>query len=233
MFLGLAMAANAQFILGGQCGFQTNGNSYNDEVLDYSAPVAKASQLVIAPTLGYQMDSKWQFGASILYELASNTAYNSVGYLVDDYEGWGKNRQSSFGIAPYARYNVTTSGKWTLFAQCQLGLMWTPKSYTHTYSTTPSIDNETYGTTKDFNLELSIVPGLNYRISDKCSADLYIDLAGLLYNHNVTTNYNDLTDEDKVTSTDVSNYFGLVANAAAQDLNAHLGNFRLGFNYHF
>ena len=41
------------------------------------------------------------------------------------------------------------------------------------------------------------------------------------------------TNKDDLVSTDVDNMFGLVANSSAQDLNAHFGNFRIGFNYHF
>ncbi len=233
LFVGFAMAANAQYILGGQFGFVSASESYDNLALNYSAPDSKNSTLIFAPTIGYQYNAKLQFGVSINYEVRSFTNYNSIGYIHSSYEGWTKNKQSAFGLAPYVRYNVVSSGKWSVFAQGQLGLMCTPRSYTHNFETIPSVDIELNGTSKAFDFSLTILPGVNYRISDKCSADLYIDLAALTFASTSTSNYNDVTDPDKVTSVVKDRYFGLVANAAAQSLNMHLGNFRLGFNYHF
>ena len=41
------------------------------------------------------------------------------------------------------------------------------------------------------------------------------------------------TNPDELITTDVDNSFGLNVNAAPQTLNAHLGNFRIGINFHF
>ena len=76
---------------------------------------------------------------------------------------------------------------------------------------------------------------MNYKFNDNWSADCYIDLAGIAFTHTSTKTYVGGTGatKDDLVSTDVDNTFGLIANASAQTLNAHLGNFRIGINYHF
>ena len=78
----------------------------------------------------------------------------------------------------------------------------------------------------------TVAPGLNYRISNHFSADLYIDLLGLAFVSQTTHYYdsnNGVIDEWKTTN----NTFNCIASFNAETLRDHLNIFRLGFNYHF
>ena len=204
-----AMAANAQFILGGQLEFNTNGgNTHYEAIAPYTSafnhPSTKTTDLRIAPTISYVLNDKMQVGLSLMYVTGSTVNYG-------------------------------TTGKFNFFCEATLTFIASGRSHTHAYdnSVTPVIDVENDGPTSYSILDFSIVPGVNYKFNDKWSADCYINLAGLAFTRTATKNYGTLADPDALTSTNVTTNFGLIANSSAQDLNAHLGNFSIGINYHF
>ena len=227
------MAANAQFILGGQIGFNHRGGNVDVEktllVDEYSYPVTKNNDLTIAPTLSYVINEKMQVGLSIAYTNNAGTTYDPLVYAITDQESWVKTTTSSLGIVPYFRYYFATAGKFNFFCQADLGLTMTPRGKTHTYDDPTNTDTETEGTTKSNVIRLAITPGVNYKFNDKWSADMFIDLAGIEYSHR--TSY--LYAGDDLVSTTKTNNFGLTADASAQTIGAHFGNFRIGINYHF
>ena len=239
-----AFAANAQFIVGGQIGFNTTGG--NDNVAansflntdEYSVPNTQFNGLTIAPVFSYVINDNMQVGIQIAYTWNSTKTFVPAAYVLDK-EAWTKDVNSTFGIAPYFRYYFANADKFNFFCEAQLGWNTTSRGKTTTFSnmTGTDVTTETTGNTKFSSVAFTIVPGVNYRISEKFSADLYIDLAGLYFNHNTIKTYGALTangwDDDMLVDTDVTNDFGLFANASAQSINAHLGIFRLGFNYHF
>lgn len=229
-----AMTANAQWILGGQFGYNTTGGNVSVEATAvtpaYDYPNNKVSNFTFAPTVSYVLNEKMQVGLTFSYTLFSNTNYTPMAYAAN-YEAYNKFRTSTLGIAPYFRYYFAEAGNFKFFCEAQLGIYSTPRTYNYTYSTVPPADNgtETEGAFKTSTLAFTITPGVNYKINDKWSADCYVDLAGLAFTRNTTKTY----AGDNLVDTDVTNYFGLMADASAQTLNAHFGNFRIGFNYHF
>lgn len=241
-FAGMAMAANAQLILGGQIGF--SATSGTDKVNDnapltaYDAPTGKIMNFTLAPTVSYVLNDKMQVGVSLEYTLSSVTNYTPAAYAIGK-EDWQKVNSTTIAIAPYFRYYFANYEKFNFFCEAQLGFGISPRDKGHVYDNTlpVTLDEDVNGGTSTTLLALTITPGVNYRINDHFSADLYIDLAGLAFVHTATKNYGAMVgtqyDDDFVTDTQVDNYFGLTANASAQTLNAHFGNFRLGFNYHF
>lgn len=237
-FVAFTMAANAQWIIGGQLGFTTNGGTYTQENASpvWDMPNNKAMGLTIAPTVSYVINDKMQAGLTLEYNYGSTTNFTAAAYALNQ-EVWSKTTSTMFTVAPYFRYYIANAGKFNFFCEAALGFGISPRTKIHDYSNVPVLgyDNEYDGTTKTTQLGLTITPGVNYRISDHWSADCYIDLAGLAFLHNSTKTYvgGIGTSKDDLVSTDVNNYFGLMCNASAQDLNAHLGNFRIGFNYHF
>lgn len=237
-FVALTMAANAQFILGGQLGFNTtSGNTHYEAVAPATAfdyPGYEQTSFTFAPTVSYVLNDKMQVGLSLSYSLNSNTTYGTIAAYAADKEDYVKFKTSTIGFAPYFRYYFAQAGNFNFFCEATLGFYITPRDYTYTFDNTwtPGVDLEVNGSSTNI-LQFSIVPGVNYKFSDKWSADCYIDLAGLAFNHRTTKNYGVGTDPDALNSTVTRNNFGLIANASAQDLNAHLGNFRIGFNYHF
>jgi len=235
-FAGLAIAANAQIILGGQLGFNTTGGTYTQENANpvWDMPNNKAMGLTVAPTISYVLNDKMQIGLTLEYSYGSATNYTAAAYALNQ-EVWSKTSNTMFTVAPYFRYYFANAGKFNFFCEAALGFGISPRDKHHDYSNVPVVgyDNEYDGITKTTMIGLSIIPGVNYRINDHWSADCYIDLAGIAFLHNSVKTYGTPTDPDALVSTDVTNNFGLVADMSAQTINAHLNNFRIGFNYHF
>ena len=239
---GFAFAANAQFILGGEIGLTTTGgtNSYeaNSPLNAFDVPNNKSFGLTLAPTISYVINDQMQAGVEISYTMGSTTNYTAAAYAIGK-EDWTKTKTSFFGIAPYFRYYFANAGKFNFFCEAQFGFSIMPRDKGHVYNNNLPVtrDEDVTGTTKSTMIALAITPGVNYRISEHFSADLYIDLAGLAFLHTSTKTYGAMTtsgwDDDFLVNTDKTNFFGLTANASAQGINTHLGNFRLGFNYHF
>lgn len=234
--VAVSMAANAQWILGGQLGFNTNGGTYTQENASpiWDMPNNKAMGLTVAPTVSYVLNDKMQIGLTLEYNYGTATNYNAAAYALNQ-EVWSKTTNTMFTVAPYFRYYFANAGKFNFFCEAALGFGISPRTKNHDYSNVPVVgyDNEYDGATKTTMIGLTITPGVNYRISNHWSADCYIDLAGIAFLHNSVKTYGTLTDPDALVSTDVTNNFGLMCNTTAQDLNAHFGNFRIGFNYHF
>lgn len=234
-FVASAMAANAQWILGGQLGFSTNSQKTDYEkagIIDaYTYPTAKSTDFVIAPTVSYVLNDKMQIGVGLNIDYLSNTTFGAPAAYAADKEAYVKTSRYTYGITPYFRYYFAQAGKFNFFCEAALSLSTSPRTSIHTYSNyLVDIDNDTKGASSISDVSLTITPGFNYRISNKWSADCYIDLAGIYFSHNVVKSYD---SNDDLVSTDKDNTFGLRATATAQDLNSHLGNFRIGFNYHF
>ena len=231
-----AMTANAQWILGGQLEFNTNvGTTHYEAIAPYTTafnhPSTKTANLRIAPSISYVLNKKMQVGLSLLYVTASTVNYGTPATYYAGQEDWVRGNGGAFGIAPYFRYYFAQAGKFNFFCEATLAFVSSGRSHTHTV--TPVIDVENDGPTSYSILDLSIVPGVNYKFNDKWSADCYINLAGLALTRTATRNYGTITDPDALTSSNYTINFGLMANASAQDLNTHLGNFSIGINYHF
>ena len=63
-------AANAQFIIGGNVGFNTTGGTDNFEantVAAYDVPLTQTNRLTIAPTISYVINDNMQAGLGISY----------------------------------------------------------------------------------------------------------------------------------------------------------------------
>ncbi|MBP5327904.1 MAG: hypothetical protein J6Y98_08345 [Bacteroidales bacterium] len=241
-FAGLAIAANAQFVISGQFGFNTNGgNTHYEAIAPMTAtvdvPANKTMDFTFAPSVGYMLNDNMQVGVGLFYSMQSTTNYTAAPYFAN-YEAWNLDKQSFFGIAPYFRYYFAEAGNFNFFCQAELAFAMMPKTHFHYVNTTPAptgYDDEGDGNVTANVISLSITPGVNYKFNDNWSADCYIDLAGLAFTHTTMKTYAGFgaTNPDELISTDVNNTFGLNVNADPQTLNAHFGNFRLGVNFHF
>ncbi len=208
--IAFAMTANAQFVLGGQVSLGHNG-AHDD---DFTAGISNATtNITIMPKIGYQLNDKMQLGIQFGLNYNYNRGYiNPLGSEDDYVSGWG----TVVRFNPYFRYNLTQWRNFTLFCEAQLSLGLHLE--THNYNTVT--DNTTDNADDFTTIGLSIVPGLNYALSDKCSLDLYVNLARLACDWTLTDGVD-------------THSYDLDVNMNAQDLNAHLGNFAIGFNYHF
>lgn len=269
--VAFAFAANAQFVIGGQLGFTSNGGHMDYTAVAGSTTTAftvpgsvsmaavtaqKTMALTIMPKVGYQLNDQMQAGLS--FGIANNKTIDYSPYAnyysasIEGFEGYVSRTSMNWVVAPYFRYNFAEMGNFTLFCEAQITLMGGAADKIHEYNTAvttagvgvtgpyvaiPATDTTYKDDTKSFTFGFSVVPGLNYKLGESCSLDLYVDLFRLGFTSTKTTVFQDNTVPGGATNTreminvDNNFYFGL--NASARDLNTQFGWFRLGFNFHF
>ncbi len=274
--VAFAFAANAQFVVGGQLGFTSNGGHFNytnvngPTTTEFTAPgnvnvnwtipptasAMKTMSLTIMPKIGYQLNDQMQAGLS--FGIVNNKVIDYTPYAsyyaanINGFEGYVATTQLGWAVAPYFRYNFAEMGNFTLFCEATLAIQGAGYGKIHTYNTEVATagagvlgpylavaaqDETVDGNTKYFSVDFSVVPGLNYKLGESCSLDLYMDIFRLAFNSTKETTFEDNTVPNGATNTtetvSVVNdfYFGL--NASARDLNTQFGWFRLGFNFHF
>lgn len=204
-----AMAANAQFVLGGNIGIN-HSNSHSD---DYVSGTAETN-ISILPKIGYWLNDDMQIGAQLGWVYGYERSYASA----DD--TYTSTPQSVIVFAPYFRYNFAEWKKLKVFCEAQLGIGFGLESHTHWFVNGDEIDGSPSDNGNNFtSFGLNVVPGLNYSFNDHISMDIYVNLLGL---------YANVRSNDDGSGT---HSWGLMANMGAQDLNAHLSNFSIGFNY--
>lgn len=203
-----AFTANAQWVLGGNIGVDHQNNHGND----YIAGSTSSTDISIMPKVGYQLNENMQIGAQVGYVYDYDRNYINPAGSVDDYTS---DKSHSIVIAPYLRYNVGQWKNFTFFCEGTLSLTLGLESSTY---------NSVTGNTTDWgdsytSFGINVTPGLNYKLTENISMDLYIHLIGL--HANFTTN-----DRGGAHS------WGFGANANEQSIFNHLTNFGFGFNYH-
>ena len=215
-----AMTANAQIVLGGNVGFDHNGNSTGD----YSNTANTTFSFM--PKIGYWLNEDMQVGIQLGCDY--NYTRNYAGDNNNDH--YASNTQWMWKFAPYFRYNLTSWNNFTVFCEAQLGLGITPKSSWKNTVANTSGD----GNVSNLNINFNVVPGLNYALTEKISLDAYFDILGLYYSLDKTTTE---TAAGDVINRDHN--WGLIANMNAQPLlgvgvgglTGHFTLIRIGFNY--
>ena len=203
-----AFTASAQWIAGGQIGFNHQG-AHDDNYLPGST---SATSFAVQPKVGYNLNENWQIGATIVFGYDYNRAYmgadNTYNSQVD----------LQFGISPYARYSYGVWKKWSLFVEGSFIFGMSPKSTA--YNVVNGNENSTELNNDVTFLGVGLVPGMNCKLSDKFSLDLYLDVASISWS---LVNRNGFSSHD----------FTVGANFDARTITNYLNNFRIGFNYHF
>lgn len=109
----------------------------------------------------------------------------------------------------------------TVFAEAQFGFRMGLESKTHAFVDGSEVTGSPVKNGDNYTqMGLRVIPGLNYSLSDKFSMDIYIDLLSFVWFTRTDANDNN------------THGWGLQCNMEAQDLQAHLNNFSIGFNYH-
>lgn len=241
-----AFAANAQFVIGGQIGFNTNGGKQwssriaGNTTTEFTLPNDVTTVLTIAPKFGYNLNEKMHVGVVLGFTNQVEKEYSNYAAMYrqsKDFVGWDKSTHNYLFIAPYFRYTFLQFNKISAFCEAQVSYGYYPKNKVRSYNTAISgvvdaHDATVTGKTTGSEFAFTVAPGLNYRISNHFSADLYIDLLGLAFVSQTTHYYdsnNGVIDEWKTTN----NTFNCIASFNAETLRDHLNIFRLGFNYHF
>ena len=205
-----AFTANAQFVIGGKLDVNHSSGIHAD---DYVGVSTTTTNISILPKIGYQLADNMQIGANLGWNYNYNRRYTGGAdnnYISDP--------SSEIVFAPYFRYNFATWKSFSLFCEASIDFRLGLETTTHTFVA----GNETKVDNGDnyISLGINVVPGMNYAFSDKFSMDLYINLASIGWS---------MIDGDGWGGHDWN--FG--ADFTSQNLNAHLNNFAIGFNYHF
>ena len=139
--VALAMAANAQFILGGQLGFNTTSGTYTQENVTpvWDMPNYKGMNLTFAPTISYVLSDNMQIGLGINYTYGAGTNYNLAAYALNQ-EVWTKTVRTSFSVAPYFRYYFAQAGNFNFFCEAALASVSARAPKSTTTATFPSLD---------------------------------------------------------------------------------------------
>ena len=273
-----AFAANAQFVVSGQLGFNTNGGStYNkNEAVatnETKTPNNIVNTLSFAPSFGYMLSDNMQVGLGFGLGYTYTKNFNTVAPWGEAYttpnldaENWTSTSQLNFNIAPYFRYYFAEAGDFKFFCEASISWRINGAPSTRFFATKINADATagvvgrdavdttfigTYygvlptGTTidkhtiTDMALGISVVPGVNYKINDNFSADLYLEFIRASFIHSWQKEYIEYstttpagTVTTKNTDRTRDNQFNFGANFNNLTLNDFLG-FRLGINYHF
>ncbi len=228
-----AFAANAQFIVGGNLGFNTqSGKSVETVVAGGTTTTTEfinpsSMDLYIMPKIGYQIDDKMSAGIILGYSMDSRTRtltapsgfdpLMSAAFALgmDDYAGTTKWSASTITIMPYFRYNLMEFNDLTLFCEAAIpidihGAEKTVLNEEGTYAGAKHTVTATEVDNKWNSFGITITPGLNYAFNEHLSMDIYFNAISLGYTMTKTTRndaaWTDNFDNNTVTTT---NDFGL------------------------
>lgn len=216
-----AFTANAQFVIGGNIG--ANHDNYHT---DKYGTGTTTTDISIMPKIGYQLNENMQIGLTVgwtyNYErtyAGKDDTYNSTSNpglaTAANYKDFNN---PTITIAPYFRYYLTSWKNFKVFAEAELnvGIHMESSRSTVVSGSETSTNNQDNFTSFGIN----IVPGLNYSLTDHISFDLYVNLLRC---------YADFATADGFGA----HAWGIGADMSAQTIQAHLGNFAIGFNYAF
>lgn len=158
-----ALTANAQMWVGGSIGFShTDSDNKNSK--------SSSTTFNIAPTIGYQLNDKWEVGAELAYSHSASDASNSV---VSD-------KGNTFVIEPFARYNFLKAGIVTFFVDGGVGLDLGKSKSVNEYTVTGGMKTiET--TTTQTALNVGFRPGIKFAVSDCVELESHLGFIG--YRH--------------------------------------------------
>lgn len=210
--------ANAQLFVGGNLGFGMNSgnNKYTEDGTTVTTNYPKTTEWTVAPKIGFQVN-KLSFGAII--ELNSEKTITEGKYVKDDkltekYFGWG--------VCPFVRYNAFEYGNFSLFCELQIPITSGQNKTKYENGTNPVVESDG---AKEFGFAIQVVPGLNYKLSDHLSFDLYVNLLQLGWGMERST-----TETTDPTTKDVDTYKGFGIGIYSLPQHDAIG---IGFNYSF
>ena len=169
----------------------------------------------------------------------------------DNYVGEYLTRQTSFVIAPYARYEIIQLGDVAFFLELDAFYTKVNKPKRHEFidfyhaEMHHTFEHDSIVQSESSSFGAQITPGLSWQLSEHCGIDLYFDLMSLAFIHNESHNVLHVTNWDMITNPPVisnqvtttthssTNNLGFET-AGVPGLNGHTRNWvRVGFNYTF
>lgn len=156
-----AFAANAQFVVSGQFGFNTNGGktyqtaTVGSTTTEATLPSTVTTNINFIPSIGYKLNDNMQvglgFGITYNYNKTFNTIYGQAyGPYTDKAEDWTTVWSTDFSVAPYFRYYFMEAGNFNFFCEASVALTINGRDHTHLFATKIDADpaNGVIGTPK-------------------------------------------------------------------------------------
>ncbi|MFO7657487.1 MAG: outer membrane beta-barrel protein [Bacteroidales bacterium] len=180
---------NAQLFVGGNIGLNTSGGKTdNDGEVDKGT---KTLGVDINPMFGYYLNENMAAGFKLILSMDRTV---TPPYFEDGDETIYT--VSSFGLAPFLRYHFIRFGKFSVFGQGQLSVVFG--------SGKTKIGDNTNEDPKVTSIGISVFPGLSFDISDNFSLETSLNAFGLGYSISQTNNEN-----TNIKTTNSSGYLGL------------------------
>lgn len=225
-----AFAANAQFVVSGDLGFNHNGLKNTLDGKEYwTGTTNKATDFGIALKAGYQLTDQIQAGVMIGFAI-TNTKAEADPTNTGSVTSTTKINTHDFAFGVYGRYDFLQFNKLSVFAEGQLAIgMGGGKTEVETAGA-PTVSTDA---PKTFSLGLNVVPGVSYKLTDRLSAELYFDFIGLGFNMGkTTTKVTDATGKE-VDDVTTNTSFGLNATTDRDNITALWNTVRMGVTFHF
>lgn len=231
--VAFAFAANAQLTLGGNLGFgiQNIGKASVETptptgITTNTVDPQKTFNFAIQPKIGYAFNDK--MAAGIIFGIGITNTTNSFSSVFPGGATNGKMNEFSWNVTPYFRYNIASFDRFTFFGEASVFLGGANTKYKC------DVANGTWESEPitAFGLKIAVTPGLNYKINQHISMDLYLDLVNLGFAMDKTT-VKTKVGNDVLKSVNTDTEFGLGINSLTTTLNGNKSVFRVGFNYTF
>lgn len=226
-----AFAANAQFVVSGNFGFNHNGVKNTLDGNEYwTGATNKSNDFNLGVNFGYQLNDQFQAGVMLNYIMANAKAEADPANS-GSVTSTTKSNTHMFGFGLYGRYDFIQYNKLSVFVHGALGMEMGGGKTEVEIPGAPTVSTDA---PKTFNLGLSFVPGVSYKLTDCLSAELYFDFIGLGFGMNKTTTKVAPTpgaaEVDDVTT---NTYFGLNATTDRDNITALWNTVRMGVTFHF
>lgn len=234
-----AFAANAQFVVSGNLGFNRTGEKdFADGDQVYTASPQKTTNFNLSLRGGYMINEKLTVGLD--FGFGMNTIKTETALAAEPTKvnttTWDKSPSLNFDV--FARYYCFELGKFNFFAEGSLGMSILQRNKVHTEVETPSSTTDQVNIKRN-TLFVAFVPGVNYAFNEHWSMDIYFDFMGFGFRHNKwsyaevdpTTGLATDKYDSKNYETDNNLYLN-IANGTITG-NGILNNIRFGVNYAF
>ncbi len=151
-----AGSLDAQSFIGGSFSFSTEGGSTKTGNVETDKQTS--TSVSFQPKAGYFFSDNFMAGAGLRLSTSSQK-FTGEGDMVQ--------KNSGFGITPFARYYAVEFGDFAIYGQGQLGVLF---GSSKTESNGTSVDGP-----KTTNISFSVFPGVAYNISDLVSLEARIN----------------------------------------------------------
>ena len=212
-FLGIAVSlfcfasnATAQNYIGGSFSISntnTPGSSSGDRQNHF--------RFNVAPDFGRELGERWAVGIRPTLGFNRNTGGSQKDYVL------------SFGVNPYARYQLLTAKRFGLWAEAGPYL-----NYSFSRTKSEGVGGSYSNESRILNYGIQLLPVLTYHLSSHISLETQLNIFSFALNgtHSATISHTS-------NSSQTSDTFTCGLSATSKDILGSLGDITLGFLYHF